>query len=119
MSQAPRLVKRSWPIESLSSKRVQIVFDRLLAFTSKKSIQQINFRRETSQGDWDYSIRKANTQLSREMMDGISEDMMNDMKRIGKKSFRIFLKPDPGQEEVGEVRDLKAGFVGGTKRIVF
>lgn len=52
-------------------------------------------------------------------MDGISEDMMNDMKRIGKKSFRIFLKPDPGQEEVGEVRDLKAGFVGGTKRIVF
>lgn len=116
ISRAPRLVRRRWPIGSLSSKTVETVFEELSAFTFKKNIEQIDFTLETSQGEYTYPIQRGDAENFDEMTHDFSRDITHDIERNGKMNLKIWLEPDPGGE--GEVVDSKRESVGEIKQLV-
>lgn len=119
-SRIPRLVKHHWPIETLSSKSVQTVFDEVSRFTSKKNIQQIDFKLETdSQGESRCLVKRNDSHCYDGMMEDFSYEMINDINVSGNMTFRILLEPDPGKEGGVGVPESQAGFVVDNRRLVF
>ena len=97
-SRIPRLVKRHWPIRSLSGKTVRNLFDEVSDFTSKSDIQRILFRLNLSQADSEYTIQKDDHRTFEAMKDDFADDIMADRKENGTIKFSIWLEPDPAEE---------------------
>ena len=97
-SRVPRLVKRNWPIRSLSGKTVRTLFEEVSKFTSKPDIQRIVFTLNLSQADSEYTIQKDDQRTFEAMKDGFADDIMADWKENGITKFSIWLEPDPTEE---------------------
>ena len=98
-SRIPRLVKRHWPIRSLSGKTVRNLFEEVSRFTSKPDIQRIVFKLNLSQADSEYTIQKDDHRTFEAMKDEFADDIMVDWKQNGTTKFSIWLEPDPTEED--------------------
>ena len=98
-SRSPRLVKRHWPIQSLSEKTVRTLFVEVSKFTSKPDIQRIVFKLNLSQADSEYTVQKDDQRTFEAMKDDFADDIMADWKGNGTTKFSIWLEPDPTEEE--------------------
>ena len=94
-SRIPRLVKRHWPIQSLSGKTVRNLFEEVSKFTSKPNIQCIVFTLNLSQADSEYTIQKDDHRTFETMKDDFADDIMADWRENGITKFSIWLEPDP------------------------
>ena len=94
----PRLVKRHWPIQSLSGKTVRTLFEDVSKFISKPDIQRIVFKLNLSQADSEYTIQKDDLRTFEAMRDDFADDIMADWKENGTIKFSIWLEPDPAEE---------------------
>ena len=113
-SRIPRLIKRNWPIQSLSGKTVRNVFEEVSKFTSKPDIQCIVFTLNLSQADSEYTIQKDDNRTLEAMKDGFADDITADWRENGITKFSIWLEPDPTEEgnqmnPVASVRNLDEG----------
>ena len=97
-SRFPRLVKRNWPIRSLSGKTVRNLFEEVAKFTSKPNIQRIVFTLNLSQADSEYTIKKDDQRTFEAMKDDFADDIMADWRENGVTKFSIWLEPDPMEE---------------------
>ena len=97
-SRVPRLVKRNWPIRSLSGKTVRTLFEEVAKFTSKPNIQRIVFTLNLSQADSEYTIQKDDQRTFEAMKDDFADDIMADWRENGITKFSIWLEPDPMEE---------------------
>ena len=97
-SRIPRLVKRNWPIRSLSGKTVRNLFEEVSKFTSKPNIQRIVFTLNLSQADSGYTIQKDDHRTLEAMKDDFADDIMADWRGNGITKFSIWLEPDPTVE---------------------
>ena len=97
-SRIPRLVKRHWPIRSLSGKTVRTLFEEVSNFTSKPEIQRIVFKLYLSQADSEYTIQKDDHRTFEAMKDEFADDIMADWTQNGTTKFSIWLEPDPAEE---------------------
>ena len=98
-SRSPRLVKRNWPIRSLSGKTVKTLFEEISKFASKPDIQRIVFKLNLSQADSEYTIQKDDQRTFEAMKDDFADDIMADWKGNGTTKFSIWLEPDPMEKE--------------------
>lgn len=94
-SRIPRLVKRHWPIQSLSEKTVRNLFEEVSRFTSKPDIQRIVITLNNSQADSEYTIEKDDHRTFETMKDDFADDIMADWRENGNTKFSIWLEPDP------------------------
>ena len=97
-SRNPRLVKRNWPIQSLSGKTVRNLFEEVSKFTSKPDIQRIVFTLNLSQADSEYTIQRDDHRTFEAMKDDFADDIMADWRENGITKFSIWLEPDPMEE---------------------
>ena len=97
-SRIPRLVKRNWPIQSLSGKTVGNLFEEVSKFTSKPDIQRIVFTLNLSQADSEYTIQKDDHRTFEAMKDDFADDITADWRENGIIKFSIWLEPDPTEE---------------------
>ena len=97
-SRIPRLVKRNWPIQSLSGKTVGNLFEEVSKFTSKPDIQRIVFTLNLLQADSEYTIQKDDHRTFDAMKDDFADDIMADWRENGITKFSIWLEPDPTEE---------------------
>ena len=97
-SRVPRLVKRNWPIRSLSGKTVRTLFEEVSKFTSKRDIQRIVFTLNLSQADSEYTVQKDDQRTFEAMKDDFADDIMADWKENRITKFSIWLEPDPMEE---------------------
>ncbi len=97
-SRIPRLVKRHWPVRSLSGKTVRNLFEEVSKFTSKPDIQRIVFKLNLSQADSEYTIQEDDHRTFEAMKDEFADDIMADWKENGTTKFSIWLEPDPAEE---------------------
>ena len=104
-SRIPRLVKRNWPVQSLSGKNVHDLFNEVSRFTSKADIQRIDFRLNLSQADSEYTIRRDDAKTFEAMKEEFADDIVSDWQANGNTKFSIWLEPDPVEQRAG-VRDV-------------
>ena len=97
-SRVPRLVKRNWPIRSLSGKTVRTLFEEVSKFTSARDIQRIVFTLNLSRADSEYTIQKDDQRTLEVMKDDFADDIMADWRENGITKFSIWLEPDPMEE---------------------
>ena len=93
-SRHPRLTKIRWPNCSLTEKPINVLFDEVAAFTSKKDIERIEFRLITSGSDSRVGITRDQNDVYEDMKKEFAQEVRDNAKR-GNLEFDLWIEPDP------------------------
>ena len=105
-----RSVKKHWPVQSLSDKSVQMVFEEVEHLTFTANIQRILFTLNLSRAESVFAIQRNDSRTFDAMKDGFGDDIGEDRHVNGKAKFTILLEPETSEAAV----PMRAGNVGTT-----